>query len=135
MFWQEETSKDRFQVPDAIVDLAFNIDCRELPVDHAYELSHALRKTLGWVQARGVSGSPYSLAGVRRLRSRHQRTAVVSHIRPSTRLSQGQAASAPSGLSAGASAGSGTAEGFTEFFLVVDIGKFDIRHRPVEKTA
>lgn len=49
MFWQEETSRDQFQVPDAIVDLVFSIDCRELPVDHAYALSYALRRALPWI--------------------------------------------------------------------------------------
>lgn len=49
MFWQEETSKGQFQVPDEIVDLVFSIDCRELPVDHGYELSYALRKALPWI--------------------------------------------------------------------------------------
>jgi CRISPR-associated protein Cas6 len=49
MFWQEETPKDRFRVPDDVIDLLFTIDCRELPVDHGYELSYALRKALPWI--------------------------------------------------------------------------------------
>jgi CRISPR-associated protein Cas6 len=48
MFWQEETAKSQFQVSDQIVDLVFDIDCRRLPVDHAYALSKALREALPW---------------------------------------------------------------------------------------
>jgi CRISPR-associated protein Cas6 len=46
MFWQDEERKAEFQVPDTIVDLLFNIECREIPVDHAHALSSALKKAL-----------------------------------------------------------------------------------------
>ena len=42
MFWQEDEQPKSFRVPDDIIDLIFDIDCRELPVDHAYDLSVAL---------------------------------------------------------------------------------------------
>jgi CRISPR-associated protein Cas6 len=42
MFWQEDDKPKAFEVPDDIVDLVFDIQCRELPVDHANELSQAL---------------------------------------------------------------------------------------------
>jgi len=42
MFWQEEKPRDT-PVPDDIVDLLFSIDCRSLPVDHAFALAEALR--------------------------------------------------------------------------------------------
>jgi CRISPR-associated protein Cas6 len=56
MFWQEETSKEHFQVPSDVVDVAFNIDCRELPVDHAYALSNAIRVRVPWIEAEGPVG-------------------------------------------------------------------------------
>ena len=45
MFWQEDDSQE-FQVSEDIVDLVFNIDCRELPVDHAHSLGAALCEAL-----------------------------------------------------------------------------------------
>lgn len=48
MFWEEEKSKQQYQVPDDVSDLVFNIDCRELPVDHIYDLGEALVKHLPW---------------------------------------------------------------------------------------
>jgi CRISPR-associated protein Cas6 len=46
MFWQEDEQPRSFRVPDDTIDLIFDIDCRELPVDHAYELSVALEALL-----------------------------------------------------------------------------------------
>lgn len=46
MFWQEDDKPKSFQVPDDIVDLVFDIQCRELPVDHAHDLSAAIRAHL-----------------------------------------------------------------------------------------
>ncbi len=47
MFWQEDdtTTKDRSD----ILDVLFEIRCRELPVDHAWALSDALRKAAPWL--------------------------------------------------------------------------------------
>lgn len=42
MFWQEDEKPKAFTIPDDIVDLVFEIDCRELPVDHARELADAI---------------------------------------------------------------------------------------------
>ena len=46
MFWQEDDKPKAFEVPDDIVDLVFDIQCRELPVDHARDLSAALGDVL-----------------------------------------------------------------------------------------
>ena len=51
MFWQEEKQPDeRHVVPDDIVDVAYEISCRSLPVDHAYALFAALTQALPWVE-------------------------------------------------------------------------------------
>ncbi len=42
MFWQEDDKPQGFAVSDEIVDLVFDIQCRELPVDHAHDLAQAL---------------------------------------------------------------------------------------------
>lgn len=46
MFWQEDDKPKAFEVPDDIVDLVFDIECRELPVDHACDLAAAIRSQL-----------------------------------------------------------------------------------------
>jgi len=46
MFWQEDDKPKDFEVSDDIVDLIFDIQCRELPVDHAHDLAQALKTHL-----------------------------------------------------------------------------------------
>ncbi|MCB1725107.1 MAG: type I-MYXAN CRISPR-associated protein Cas6/Cmx6 [Gammaproteobacteria bacterium] len=43
MFWQEDDQPKSFEIPDDVVDLVFDIECRELPVDHAHDLAAAIR--------------------------------------------------------------------------------------------
>ena len=50
MFWQEDDKPRDFEVSDKIVDLVFDIQCRELPVDHAHDLSRALEAFLPQLQ-------------------------------------------------------------------------------------
>jgi len=49
MFWQEDHSETKYQVPDDIIDLLFSIDCKRIPVDHAYALFHALHNAVSWL--------------------------------------------------------------------------------------
>lgn len=50
MYWQEKSDNpESYQVPEDIVDLAFKIDCRSLPLDHAQALSSALHIALPWL--------------------------------------------------------------------------------------
>jgi len=46
MFWQEDDKPTEFKVPDDVVDLIFDIQCRELPVDHQHDLAQALQQHL-----------------------------------------------------------------------------------------
>jgi len=48
MYWQETKQNKRYAVPDDIVDVVYSIDCRALPVDHAYALSQAIMRALPW---------------------------------------------------------------------------------------
>lgn len=49
MHWQiEEDDITQFVVPENVVDLLFSIDCKTLPVDHAYALSSAVQQALPW---------------------------------------------------------------------------------------
>jgi CRISPR-associated protein Cas6 len=57
MYWQEETKRDeRPATPDDVVDLAFTIACRSLPVDHAWALFAALRPLLPWLEGGDGAG-------------------------------------------------------------------------------
>jgi CRISPR-associated protein Cas6 len=49
MFWQEDKSSKDFKIPDDVVDLLFDIQCRELHVDHVHTLSEALKRRLPWL--------------------------------------------------------------------------------------
>jgi CRISPR-associated protein Cas6 len=57
MLWQEEdTKKVQHTTSQTVVDVAFNISCRTLPVDHAYALSQALQQALTWFDAEPQAG-------------------------------------------------------------------------------
>jgi len=49
MFWHEEEPRAIYQVPDDIVDVSFAINCRALPVDHAFALRNALVGQFPWL--------------------------------------------------------------------------------------
>lgn len=49
MYWQETTAQRCYVVPDDVVDVAFSISCRALPVDHAWALSEAVTAVLPWL--------------------------------------------------------------------------------------
>lgn len=55
MFWQESHEEVR-SVPDDVVDVAYQIDCRALPVDHAWALSQAVRTVLPWLEDEPFAG-------------------------------------------------------------------------------
>jgi len=50
MFWQEEPEELPGEVPTDVVDVLFAVDCKQLPVDHAYALSRALAQALPWFE-------------------------------------------------------------------------------------
>jgi CRISPR-associated protein Cas6 len=56
MYWQEENQDEAYVVPNDVVDLAFKINCRSLPVDHAYALSQALCNALPWFKDQPDAG-------------------------------------------------------------------------------
>lgn len=49
MLWKEDDDLNiAFVVPDNVIDLAFSIDCRALPVDHTYALASEIERHLPW---------------------------------------------------------------------------------------
>jgi len=49
MFWQEDPEQPEAAATDAVVDVLFSLQCRSLPVDHAYALSTALLELTPWL--------------------------------------------------------------------------------------
>lgn len=54
MYWQEDD--DGQHNADRVTDLSFSIDCRHLPVDHAWPLSQALLELLPWLAEESGAG-------------------------------------------------------------------------------
>ncbi len=50
MYWNQDENPDTVVIPDDIVDILFNLECRQLPVDHAYALGDALCQALPWMR-------------------------------------------------------------------------------------
>lgn len=48
MFWQDDEQNENIDSDD-VVDLLFSIECKHLPVDHAYDLSSAILQILPWL--------------------------------------------------------------------------------------
>ena len=50
MYWQDkEKKKQEYVVPDDVVDVSFKVQCKQLPLDHAYALSKTIQKELPWI--------------------------------------------------------------------------------------
>ena len=49
MYWQADDNDEQFIVSDEVIDLAFTIQCRSLPIDHAWQLSVAVKAHLPWL--------------------------------------------------------------------------------------
>lgn len=57
MFWEEEKDENSpYVVPDEVVDMVFGIECKCLPLDHAYGFSRAVREALPWMEREAQAG-------------------------------------------------------------------------------
>lgn len=57
MFWSDDSDKKQeFVVPDDVVDIAFKLECRMLPLDHAQALSDAIASALPWFMEEDKAG-------------------------------------------------------------------------------
>lgn len=56
MYWNENNPQQESAVNDQVVDVAFNIACRTLPVDHAYALSQSIQRVLPWFADEDAAG-------------------------------------------------------------------------------
>jgi len=50
MFWQEDDKKNDIISSDHAVDLSYNIDCKQIPTRHAWELAQALYQAMPWIK-------------------------------------------------------------------------------------
>ena len=56
MYWQEETNDEQTVIPEDVVDLLFQLDCRTLPVDHAWALHEGVSRVLPWFASEPMAG-------------------------------------------------------------------------------
>lgn len=49
MLWQEDDDNQEVLIPDDIVDLSYRINCKQIALDHAHDLSQALHRALPWL--------------------------------------------------------------------------------------
>lgn len=56
MLWQEDDVKPSYVVPDDVVDVSFQIECKQIALDHAHDLSQALLEHLPWLAQEKESG-------------------------------------------------------------------------------
>ena len=56
MFWDTEDAADPLADLRDVVDASFRMDCRSLPVDHAYALSEAVLGVLPWLEDESLAG-------------------------------------------------------------------------------
>lgn len=57
MFWDDKKDENTpYAVPDDVVDLVYNINCKCLPLDHAYLFSSAIRTALPWMDNEPQAG-------------------------------------------------------------------------------
>ncbi|MCK5718542.1 MAG: type I-MYXAN CRISPR-associated protein Cas6/Cmx6 [Thiomargarita sp.] len=56
MLWQENKSPIKNLVSQKLVDFSYDMKCQSLAVDHAYELSQAIKNVLPWFEAEPLAG-------------------------------------------------------------------------------
>lgn len=87
MHWVEEKDDENAPIPEAVVDLAFSIRCRALPVDHAYDLYAALAPLLPWLEHEPLAGiHPLHVAETAHGWVRPQKPEELLHLSRRTKL-------------------------------------------------
>ncbi|MYB88355.1 MAG: type I-MYXAN CRISPR-associated protein Cas6/Cmx6 [Proteobacteria bacterium] len=57
MYWQDREDKGKqYVVPDDVIDLSFKVQCKQLPLDHAYDLYRAIQAELTWMTEETQAG-------------------------------------------------------------------------------
>ena len=56
MLWQEDKKAAPFSVPDTVADLSFKLNSKQVPLDHAQQLSDEILKILPWIVDEPLAG-------------------------------------------------------------------------------
>ncbi|MBK1723190.1 type I-MYXAN CRISPR-associated protein Cas6/Cmx6 [Thiocystis violacea] len=56
MFWYEDETTEDSNGAEEIVDILFSIECKRIPVDHAYLLSAAIQSAIPWIAREPLIG-------------------------------------------------------------------------------
>lgn len=56
MFWNEDKKTEKFEIPDDVIDVFFNVKCKCLPLEHMQELSESLYTVLPWLESDKIAG-------------------------------------------------------------------------------
>jgi len=57
MFWEEEDDKTLpFKAPDTVFDVLFSMQCKSLPIDHAWALSQQIQQHYPWIEHEAGAG-------------------------------------------------------------------------------
>lgn len=56
MYWNEDKKKEKFEIPDDILDISFAVKCKCLPLEHMESLSESLYKVLPWLEGETLAG-------------------------------------------------------------------------------
>ena len=56
MFWNDDKKTEKFEIPDDIIDVFFNVKCKCLPLEHMQALSTSLYTVLPWLENEPVAG-------------------------------------------------------------------------------
>jgi CRISPR-associated protein Cas6 len=64
MYWTDDAPEKPLHAPEHVADAVFSIECRQLPVDHAFALSRALCEAQPWLESiPGVAVHSVHVAG------------------------------------------------------------------------
>ena len=87
MQWEEDNQEDTIPTPDRVVDLSFAIQCKALPVDHAWALFSAISERLPWLKNDPVAGiHPLHVAESAHGWQRPEEPDALLHLSRRTRL-------------------------------------------------
>ena len=57
MYWQDQEDRGKqYVVPNEVMDVSFKVQCRLLPLDHAYDLSQTIQANLPWIAEEPLAG-------------------------------------------------------------------------------
>ena len=56
MYWNEDKKREKYQIPDDVIDLSYIVKCKCLPLEHMHELYDSLSKVLPQLKSDKFAG-------------------------------------------------------------------------------